>query len=129
MSVYDVHTSGPLFSAGLADEVLRTFEREIVHDVTAQASADVHTNLHDSIRHPTPYYETQVRMQTLSEAEGSVNDRGIIYGPWLEGTGSRNRTTRFKGYSSFRRAKQSTEAKVIRLVGPALARCVQRLGG
>jgi hypothetical protein len=28
------------------------------------------------------------------------------YGPWLEGTGSRNLTTRFKGYGSFRRAGQ-----------------------
>lgn len=31
---------------------------------------------------------------------------GAIYGPWLEGTGSRNQTTRFKGYSSFRKTAQ-----------------------
>lgn len=28
------------------------------------------------------------------------------YGPWLEGTGSRNQTTRFKGYHSFQMAAQ-----------------------
>jgi hypothetical protein len=28
------------------------------------------------------------------------------YGPWLEGTGSRNDTTRFKGYHGFRIATQ-----------------------
>lgn len=28
------------------------------------------------------------------------------YGPWLEGTGSRNLTTRFKGYHSFQMASQ-----------------------
>lgn len=28
------------------------------------------------------------------------------YGPWLEGTGSRNQTTRFKGYRSFQMAAQ-----------------------
>ena len=31
------------------------------------------------------------------------------YGPWLEGTGSRNETTRFKGYNGFRRAGQALE--------------------
>ncbi len=37
------------------------------------------------------------------------------YGPWLEGTGSRNLTTRFKGYHSFRLAGQqlSAESEVI----------------
>jgi hypothetical protein len=38
------------------------------------------------------------------QAHGSVvQDGGVIYGPWLEGVGSRNRTTRFKGYFTFRR--------------------------
>jgi hypothetical protein len=32
----------------------------------------------------------------------AVTDSGIIYGPWLEGTGSRNKTTRFKGYNMWR---------------------------
>lgn len=36
---------------------------------------------------------------------GILWDKNIIYGPWLEGTGSRNRTTRFKGYASFRKTR------------------------
>lgn len=32
------------------------------------------------------------------------------YGPWLEGTGSRNETTRFKGYHAFRLASQELDA-------------------
>ncbi len=31
------------------------------------------------------------------------------YSPWLEGTGSRNLTTRFKGYHSYRRAGQTLD--------------------
>lgn len=31
------------------------------------------------------------------------------YGPWLEGTGSRNETTRFKGYHGFRMAAQELD--------------------
>lgn len=37
---------------------------------------------------------------------GRIDDGGVIYGPWLEGVGSRNATTRFKGYSSFRLTAQ-----------------------
>jgi hypothetical protein len=32
------------------------------------------------------------------------------YGPWLEGLGSRNETTSFKGYFSFRQATQQVNA-------------------
>jgi len=38
--------------------------------------------------------------------QGEVSDGGVIYGPWLEGTGSRNQTTRFKGYGMFRKTRQ-----------------------
>ena len=40
---------------------------------------------------------------------GKIHDSGVVYGPWLEGTSSRNQTTRFKGYSSFRKVKQWLE--------------------
>lgn len=36
---------------------------------------------------------------------GVIHDSGVIYGGWLEGTSSRNKTTRFKGYGSFRKTK------------------------
>ena len=56
---------------------------------------------------------------------GEVTDGGVIYGPWLEGTGSRNQTTRFKGYRMFRKTRQwaeeqepkITKTHVNRLVG------------
>lgn len=43
---------------------------------------------------------------------GTISDGGVIYGPWLEGTGSRNQTTRFKGYGSFRKTAQFMRGKV-----------------
>lgn len=39
--------------------------------------------------------------------ETVVTTENATYGPWLEGTGSRNATTRFKGYHSFRMAAQT----------------------
>ena len=40
-------------------------------------------------------------------AETIVTSDLATYGPWLEGTGSRNESTRFKGYWGFRRASQA----------------------
>ena len=56
-----------------------------------------------------------------------VHDRRIIYGPWLEGVGSRNATTRFKGYSSFRRAFQELERQAPRLVEQDVRRLIAKL--
>ena len=37
----------------------------------------------------------------------AINDKDVIYGPWLEGVGSRNSpVTRFKGYHTFRVVSQ-----------------------
>lgn len=51
----------------------------------------------------------------------------VIYGPWLEGTSSRNQTTRFKGYAMFRRTKQQLDKEKDRIMGRAIARAARRL--
>jgi hypothetical protein len=35
-----------------------------------------------------------------------------IYGPWIEGTSSRNKTSRFKGYHIYRQAKQFIQSQI-----------------
>jgi hypothetical protein len=39
----------------------------------------------------------------VTSLNGLIKDGGVVYGPWLEGISSRNQTTRFKGYATFRR--------------------------
>lgn len=124
---FAVTTSGPLLDGRLEEEGRRLAD-EIEWDVGQQALAEVHFLLDRSIRHPTPYYETQIRMER-AQSDVSVNDSGVVYGSWIEGTSSRNKTTRFRGYSSFRRAAQRVEAQVPRLAEPALQRAVRRLEG
>lgn len=129
MPSIEVITRGPIFNEAQRRGIMADFVRQATDDVSAQAYAEVMGNLNRSIRRPTPYYETQIINQRLSAELRRVHDRGIIYGPWLEGTGSRNRSTRFKGYASFRRAKQRVRAQVPALLAGSLARCVARLGG
>lgn len=123
-----IDRDGPIFQPLLVHAAVADLIDEVEHDVAAAGLQEWSTNLNASIRHPTPYYETQVHMEHLGEG-WSVNDRGIAYGPWLEGTGSRNSTTRFKGYAAARRARQSIEARIPQITAGALARAVRRLGG
>ena len=120
----DVEKHGPIFdgrAAAAVEAFCRASEREI-----AQRGVDlVHAALSTSIRHPTGYYESHV-VADRSSGGYEVTDGGVVYGPWLEGVGSRNRTTRFKGYASFRRASatldREAEGVAERTLPPYLAR-------
>ena len=117
----EVNISGPFFSASTRASVLAGALEDAQRQVAAQASSYVHTILNQRIKHPTPYYETQITTEKRG-ADIVVHDRGIVYGPWLEGVGSRNRTTRFKGYAAFRTARQQVAKDVQPLVENAIDR-------
>lgn len=61
----------------------------------------------------TGNYRRNVRPVWKDQLSALITDGGVIYGPWLEGTSSRNETTRFKGYASFRKTVEwlSTQSK------------------
>lgn len=96
-------------------------------DVAAHASAQVHTILNAKIRKPTPYYETQITTERQVD-DLVVHDRGVIYGPWLEGTGSRNfPVTRFKGYHAFRDAETAVLSKLDSILERILRKYMAKL--
>ena len=57
----------------------------------------------------------------------AVHDSGIVYGPWLEGVSSRNLTTKFKGYHTFRKVAQQIERKAPQLLLPETRRMARDL--
>lgn len=126
MADVTVVIAGPLFT-GHPDAVIDAYLDEAAREVAAQGYADVMDILNASIKHPTPYYETQVTIDQARE-DLVVHDRGVIYGNWLEGLSSRNATTRFKGYGAFRRATQRLQAKAPRLAERLLPKYLGRLG-
>ena len=64
-----------------------------------------------------------------SHLHGRITDGGVIYGPWLEGVSSRNVTTRFRGYSSFRRVGQSLQEDAHDVAERHIERAVKELNG
>ena len=48
------------------------------------------------------HYRRNINTEVVTPSLGRISDSNLVYGPWLEGVGSRNQTTRFKGYFQFR---------------------------
>lgn len=124
----EIHTTsrGPALNATQAHAIVNDFLTEATYAVGQQGVIDVRSQLHGVLKHPTGRYESTINA-TRSQFSSTVNDRGIIYGPWLEGTGSRNKTTRFKGYATFRKVAQALQRKVPSIIEPALQRLLGRL--
>lgn len=111
---------------GTAEQEVDAFLSDAQLLVAHQASAEVHNILDLSIRNPTPYYETQIVVQRM-QPDVVVHDRGIVYGPWLEGVSERNKTTRFKGYAAFRRARDRIAQQVPTLLADQVDDLMGRL--
>jgi hypothetical protein len=120
-------TSGPLFN-GSARRIIADLGRDATQAVGQAVISELHFKMDRSFKNPTPYYETQVVMDRSADSI-QIHDRGVVYGPWLEGTSSRNRTTRFKGYMIWRRTFQEINAKVDSIISQVVDRQVRRLRG
>jgi hypothetical protein len=99
----DVAMRGPLFRGEMPARIRRITE-EAKRSVAAAAMEALHRRMDTMFKRPTPYYETQVIMERQVD-DLVIHDRKIVYGPWLEGVGTRNRSTRFKGYRIWRNTK------------------------
>jgi hypothetical protein len=124
----EITFTGPLFD-GRAEQIIDSIIDDMTVEVANEASATVHRLLNERIQHPTPYYETQIARQDPRPGTSIVTDRGVIYGPWLEGTSPRNRTTRFRGYHAFSEATDQIDDRAPQLLAAVLSRRLPDLGG
>jgi hypothetical protein len=58
-----------------------------------------------------------------------VTSGNVIYRAWLEGVGSRNAASRFKGYFTFRRVAQALRGQAATVARAAIRPHVRKLGG
>lgn len=124
-----ITVAGPFFSTTRRRIALHRMIKDIAKDVTAYAERTVHQYNRTSFKHPTHGeggYDSRVHSENRDDG-GHVTDGGVVYGPWLEGTSDRNKTTRFKGYAMFRRATQTTDREVRRLAKPHVERFIREL--
>lgn len=125
-----VRATGPIYD-GRADTALSAYVDDL-HRTVAQEGQDlVGLQLIKVLKHPTGYYESRIRHDRVSATTSRVSDSNVIYGPWLEGVGSRNYpVTRFKGYATFRKVVGQLRRRARPVALTLLARkYIGRMGG
>jgi hypothetical protein len=122
-----IHMKGPILD-GRAPRIMADFTQAAVEEVAEQGYKDIRFTLHRVLKHPTGYYESQIRDRALGPTTHVLYDNRVIYGAWLEGVGSRNApVTRFEGYFTFRRVTQALRRKAPMLAERTLRRFIWRL--
>jgi len=141
MTTLVIKRTGPIFKPGVPKRVIDRHLNGAVRDLTEMGEERLAKTLRArpagvflSVRQARPGRATtgHYRRSVSSRVEhlaARISDGGVIYGPWLEGTGSRNKTTRFKGYASFRRVGQWLERQKRRVLHAHARRIVRDLGG
>jgi len=89
----------------------------------------VRTHLSTHQRIQTGFNVSHVMTRDISANRTQVKNTNATYGPWIEGTGSRNRTTRFKGYHSFRLIGQEMRERTRSIISPMVREMVSELNG
>lgn len=121
-----VQAYGPLFD-GRAEKAMEHAVDEAEQEIATLGAEHLRGDLGvPPFKNPTGWYRSHITPKRLG-ATWVVQDSGVIYGPWLAGTGSRNYPrTRFRGYNHWRRlttylyriAKPTTQ----KIIDRALAR-------
>lgn len=107
------HTHGPLFDAR-GPRIFGQFADELEEEAAEWALDHIQGTYHTHFKNPTGFYESNVRIRNAASGTEvwDGGHAGPVYGPWLEGVGSRNATTRFKGYWAFRKAAAALDRRI-----------------
>jgi hypothetical protein len=125
----DITFTGPLFD-GRAERAIDRACDDARDDIAAFAEERVLMGTSATFKTRTPYYETMVTTTRVSGEVSLVHDQGVVYGPWLEGVGSRNApVTRFGGYHHWRKAKEAVTARGPQIADIAIQRRIPEMGG
>lgn len=132
----EVSVHGSFFRTPIVS-MLHSEMREVVQEVVDAGEREVVLNLHTAIyahggAHPDRYTVSgharrMVSGDVVDSLHGRVHWNSLIYGPWLEGVGSRNATTRFKGYFVFRQATTKLRVKSAQILRRHVSIIVRKL--
>lgn len=130
---FSITFSGALFT-GVAEAELATAEAAVQREIAEYAEYQWQMNMTESFQNPSdpPRYQSHVNILQRG-GDLVVNDgwpgSGLQYGPWLEGLGSRNATSSFKGYRSMGRAAASVNQQVNAIAKPIIDKFIAAANG
>lgn len=128
-----VRLSGPVLE-GRSPMIVDNWMRSNLDLIGTLAVDAVRGELDVVLQNPTGYYRSHIaaasRFNAAATFDVVVHDSGVIYGPWLAGTGSRNYpVTRFRGYAHWRKAGQRIGQLARQTTVGTLPQLVRKLGG
>lgn len=126
MTSAKVTFSGPLFD-GRAQAAMDDIVADVADKLGTEGQRRVLLGLDATLRRPTGAYRSRIT-KYANAGQARVHDNRGIYGPWLEGIGSRNKTTRFKGYRNFRNATQQLNRGAKALADNVIAQHIDKMG-
>lgn len=119
---------GMLFDAGKSKAAAQRAVIRANEALAVETVIRIQNRLDQVLQNPTGYYRSNIKVTRRSVYRG-VSDSGVVYGGYLEGIAKNNRTTRFKGYRTFRTVQQSIAQDKERIVAPEVKRLVRELNG
>lgn len=119
---------GPIFDAAVSKAAARRMIIAINDAIAREGVNRAQITMRADFKHPTGYYQSHVVVQRRTIAR-LVTDQDVVYGGWLEGITERNKSSRFKGYWTFRRMKQSIDRDKIKIARPLVRRFIREMGG
>lgn len=101
MSETTVRADGPIFD-GRASLAARDFAKDLEQKLGQKAAEMVRAKMAGEFKVDEGKYVASIHVDQ-DDAYTYVHDlSAFVYGPWLEGDGSRNDMSRFKGYHTMR---------------------------
>lgn len=125
---YDVRKKGPIFKN--PTPAIARMLNEVEEAMAEFGKAYVLHRLNQVLKNPSGRYESKIMIDRSTSDLSVTDSRTVVYGPWLEGTGSMNYpNTRFKGYRTFRNARQEVERRSKEIAQPVIARFIAQMNG
>lgn len=129
----DYTFTGPLFRPGESEKLIAAYIVEAEKQI-AEYGVDMVRNQYAKV------FRYKYPSRHKGQAKAAVRNRmvnghhqlqagNIVYGAWLEGTGSRNARTRFGGYHTFRIVGQQLQDRAVRMAEVILQPYLSKLNG
>lgn len=123
-----VQQKGAIFNAAVSKAAAARMVVNINDKLAQEGVNRVKTYLKKVLQNPTGYYESRIAVDRRQVYRG-ISDSGVVYGGWLEGVDSRNKTTRFKGYRTFRYVMQGMQQDKVKLAQPLVNKFISEMNG
>ncbi len=121
-----VELKGTVFNASVSKAAGQRMLTRVNEVIAIEGVRRVKARLGQVLQNPTGYYESRIQVDRGSQYRG-ISDGGMVYGGWLEGVDSRNKTTRFKGYRTFRIIRQELNRDKDKIAQPIIDQYVKEM--